>query len=394
MEELENPLLQDTPEAIAEREAIKAALLENNTKFLNKVTTISCISLASVATGLNLILLFLQLFAGTISFFDLKFTLPDIARWINGLPYKEILYPEVLLTRFIIGCIALFVYAILTIIMIIHTVKNVRNLLKVIDVHNSRIDHKKLTLDIVERFSKCFIGTLILALIGRTSSQHLTPAMIAYIVFYLLFFIATVCLKHAYSCYELEKNKFHLQQFIINCARDIGLCFCAALLTVSCVQSQITTTLNNIYKQNYVMELEGIAKISHFVVPFISLLLLFGTFKPLNCALLLDKDSNTMIKVSFYASSYKIKNKNIEQLAVINKRARNIIIFSALLLITEIVFCFFNSYNQFFISENIIERIFIAMTKYIPVILAAISIRFAHKPILKVITPVTPINIK
>ena len=91
MEELENPLLQDTPEAIAEREAIKAALLENNTKFLNKVTTISCISLASVATGLNLILLFLQLFAGTISFFDLKFTLPDIARWINGLQYKEIL---------------------------------------------------------------------------------------------------------------------------------------------------------------------------------------------------------------------------------------------------------------------------------------------------------------
>ncbi|MBQ3572666.1 MAG: hypothetical protein IJA15_07555 [Clostridia bacterium] len=394
MEELEKSIPQDTPEAISEREAIKAALLENNTKFLNKATTISCITLASIATVLNVALLLLQLFVGTISFFDLKFTLPDIAHWINGLPYKEIIYPEVLLTRFVIGCIALFVYAILSIIMIVRAVKNIRSLLKVIDVHNSRIDHKKLTFDIIERFSKCFIGTLILALIGRTSSQSLTPATIVFIVFYVIFFIATVGLKHAYSCYELEKNKFHLQQFIINFARDLSLFICTSLFTISCMQNQISTTLNNIYKQNYVMELEGIAKISHFVVPFISLLLLLGTFKPLNCAILLDKDANTMTKVSFYASSYKIKNKNIEQQAIINKRARNIIIFSILLLIAETVFCFFNAYNQFFISENIVERILGVIITYLPIILTAISVRLAHKPTLKIISPITPISIK
>ena len=332
---------------------------------------------------------------GASKFYNLKFSIPTLFTWLDGLPKVSLKDPEAMLAKFIIGCVFFALYVFFAISLVKSTISVFNKFLPLCDLDNRKVDHKILALEITDLTSKCFILILSLALMGRTTGVRIPLGGIICIIIYLLFFIAINVAKSYYTCYDVEKNEFFKKTFAINLVKTFATMFFAIALVVFTLNHPLYDFAYNI-AQNYNNNdnYEGAMVVKYFIMPFIKLFLAIYCIKLLNQVIRLDKKSTTNVNVNFYGKSYQVNNFGLEMQKKATKKVRMIIFLTIVIILLEVLLNCFNAKNEFFIPNGIGSLLAKTIFYNLHVILIPIGISVIFKTNVKVPVVIQPKKIK
>ncbi len=235
-------------EEILDKEEFDAQMREQKQKRQERIIYFACVGFAIFTCLAFAFLLIAFLFLGICQVFSAKFSFIGLVQWLEGLPYVWIDQPQLLKTQFIIGCIFLIFFLIITVLLIISTVSIIRDMLRLSDISVNELDPKQLTSSIFNACISCF--TFVFAFIALTSPSTSLPLPDVTVVLFVLFgllIVAEVIIKNIYIFYNFQKSTFNKKNFALSLTRSFLLLTLVSLLFALTYGGYIQSFLGQIY---------------------------------------------------------------------------------------------------------------------------------------------------
>lgn len=375
-----------TVEISTEHQKFDESILQKKIARYDKITRFVCLGMGIFSLLVMALITFAYFFIGLCRFFDLSFSLPSIAAWLDSLPEIETNHPEALLAKFIISGIFFIVYVCIAVLIIKKLIKIINCFTSLCDLNNSRIDHKKVLLEIVFSVSSATELAMSLTLLGLTTNGIMPPIAIVTIIAFAVLFLAFCFCKNFYTSYDVAKAKFYKNTFAINLVKPISVLLLTSLILALTFSPNLLTFVNNII-QNYInsSNYTGVAVFIKYFLPFIR------WFLVLTCSFLLTQlinpfKQNMVSNFNFYDSTIAT-SPELNYQEKLNSKVKTIITFSIILMIATLIFSCFNAKNEFILPKNFGAIFKQTFMYYLSIILLAISVKVISKTKTKEIIP-------
>ncbi len=388
--------MEETKEIIAESTAEhkkfdESLLLKKSARY-DKIVKFVCLGLGIFSLVVISLLTIAFFFVGACKFFDVKFSLPAIAAWLDSLPSIQIKDAEGMLTKLILGAIFFIIYIFVAVILVKKLIHTINKFMPLVDINNSRIDHKQLLIDIVCCVSSTFSMVLVLTFLGRTTTATKIPSiMIVLLVFFGILYLAFLVGKNIYNAYDVTKGKFYKKEFAINVTKNLLIVLFATFILALCLSPELLRFVNNIIANyNSPYRFSGINFFIAYFMPIIYWFMIFTSILLFTITLKFPKPSTTIF--NSYDKTYTLVDYSLDINSRIKSRTSWIIFFSILMIVLDIVCCCFNAYGEFMFPKNfgvIAKQITFS---YLPVLLLAIAIKVVSKTKTKEMIPIRPIE--
>ena len=371
-----------------EHEKLDAEALQKKLNRYDKNVRVTCLLLGLLSMLTIAFLVFAYFFIGVCKFFNLTFSLPALATWLDALSSIEINNPEAMLVRFIIGAFFFIIYVSVAIVLVKRLIFVINNFFSLCDLSNNRLDHKKILIGIVTKVAPSISTMCTLALLGTLTNysfSNVFPLLI--LAVYIVLFLGFSIFKTYYNFNNVSTGKFYRNGFTLNLLKSFFLIVFAGLMIFFFFSSQIMISASDVIQNYYyVTDFGAINVFKFFILPITNWLLFYL------CALLFGQTLNQpklsiTTNYSFYGNSYQVSSVHGEYFNSLKNKANSIISFAVILIIANAVLSCFNVKGEFLIPSYLGEICTQLAYVYLPIILLAIAINVFSKIIVKEVIP-------
>ena len=336
--------------------------------------------LGSISLAMMALLFICYFFWGIANFFNVVFSFPGRTQWINTLPDAKILHPEGELTKLIFMGLFFILYLTFGVIIIVKTILTIKSFIKLCDLNNKNLNHLSIILVIIDRCSSCYSLALTVTLLSFSSNSGITPCATLLIILYGVYFVGILALKGIFTTYEVETNTFNKKTFLLVTLRNLAFTVISTTLLFATLKPELFNFVNNIidnYKRptNY----SGVNFYSKFFLPLIKWLLSILCTFTFAKFIKLDKTDYSVITSNFFGKNLKEEMYIASLQRIYDKRLTFTIVLTAIIIFLEILFYFFNTQGQFFISTSLLNNALKTIITYTPAILLSVALKKIFK---------------
>ena len=313
-------------------------------------------------------------FVGVGKVFDITFSFPAIVEWLTFLPELSILAPEEQLSKLIVGFCFFLGYFAVSINLIINLICVIRQVSLLHEAKYGKINAKNELFKAFEATSISYCSVFLFGLLASTSEdKKLSFYLCALFVLYGVFFVLATIKNNISLRQILDKENFKKRHVVWDTVKDFLLVVFAALLVVTCLQSQLYVFIQNI-KLNFqtLQRFKGLDVIVKFVLPALQFFLAVTCVLLFKQTILITKEKRKTEFVSFYGNIYQLGGELTPFQKQAKRRMKWMIFLSCICCLLSVLPAVFNG-KTFFLPQDVKALIITHLCYPITIALAVVT---------------------
>lgn len=370
-----------------EHQKFDQALFDKKTNTFNKLVKYFILGLGIFSLLVYCFALFDYFFIGVADVFGVTFSLQGIASWLDSIPSIEIVDPEAMLVRIILGALFCAGYLLLGISLVVSFIKVIKRFNSLVDLENTRLNHKLILHEIMVRTSNAVSRILAFVLFSISASRYLNSGEVAFYVVLGLFTIVANVILNLYTSYDTKTLSLEKKVLALNLFKIFSIILISSILVIVTSASYFDKILNNVanhINRNIDMNLYlflrdyGIPLLD-FIVFWISLSLLRNMVSLTTTSPLADGEISVDKPPKKSLSNVFIKD-------ALSGRFAGIIFLSIVSFLLNVLVVLISDGNILSLPANFVEVVVGLLFTYLPIILLTIAINVISNTEHKVVT--------